>query len=258
MRTAAAFGSIARTGFREALRNRVTTVVLLFAVVLVLSAVLVTETVVTTFARVVTDVGLGWMSLTLTLLAIFLSSGLIGKEIERRTIFLIVSKPVSRSTFLLGRYAGTLMTLTLLQLGMTGLFFLELVGLKCAITPAHWAALAGMWLELSVLTAVGFFFSSFTGTVVSALCTTGVFFLGHLAPDLYRIASRSTSTGLKHLGEGLYYVLPNLERMNFRLMAAHDLAPDRGTMGATTLYALAYAAFLLAGACIFFRQRDFK
>jgi ABC-type transport system involved in multi-copper enzyme maturation permease subunit len=254
----AAFNSIALTGFREASRNRVTTVVLIFAAILVLSASLVTEVVITTFFRIVTDVGLGWMSITLTILAIFLSSGLIGKEIERRTIFLVVSKPVSRTTFFLARFAGTVLTLTALQAAMVVLFIGQLLVLRCPVTAAHCSALWGMWLELVVLAAAGFLFSSFAGTTVSALCTTGVFFLGHLSPDLYNLATRSGSNILRWIGQGLYYALPNLERMNFRPLAAYNIAVAPPVLLATAGYALAYMALLLAAGCLVFQRRDFK
>ena len=104
------FVALALNGFREARRNRVTLLVAIFALAMLLSTSLVLEVTVGTFDRVITDVGLGAMSLMLVLLTVFLSSGLISREIERRTIFLMVSKPISRGAFLVGRLLGNMLT----------------------------------------------------------------------------------------------------------------------------------------------------
>jgi Cu-processing system permease protein len=178
------FIALAFNGFREARRNRVTVVVGVFALALLLSTTLVVAVTINTFERVVTDMGLGAMSLTLVLLAIFLSSGLLSREIERRTIFLMVSKPISRGAFLVGRLMGNMLTLTVLQAAMAGLFFLLVVSYGYPITQAHLVATVMLWFELWVLSGVGFLMSSFSSQMVSAFVTVGVYFAGHLSGDI--------------------------------------------------------------------------
>lgn len=245
-------------GFREARRNRVSAVVALFALVLLLGSTLVTEVTVYTMMRVLTDFGLGTMGITLTLLAIFLSTSQLVREIERRTIFLMVSKPISRATFLIGRFAGTMLTLAALIAMMTAVLVVQVL-LYAGSVRCELVAAAGMlWFELLVVVAVGFLLSAFAGQVVSAMVTTGIFVAGHLSGDIYSLSQRSASAFIRVLGKGIYYLLPNLERLSFRPNAAYEQAVAGGDVLAGIAYAAAYSAACLSLAVILFRKRDFK
>ncbi len=259
-----AFAALALNGFREARRNRVSVVVAAFTLGLLLASSLVTEVTVYTFKRVLTDVGLGAMTITLVLLAVFLSSGLISREIERRTIFLIVSKPVSRSVFLVARLAGNMLTLLVLLLAMAAVFFFQVgvygglssYGLKISMPQV--VAVGMLWVELLVISSVGFLMSSFASQVVSAVVTTGVYLAGHLSGDIYSLASRSESVPLQYLGKSIYYVLPNLARLNYRPQASYDVSvPAMDTLG-NIVYAFGYSGILVALAVLIFQRRDFK
>jgi Cu-processing system permease protein len=253
-----AFAAMAWNGFREARRNRVTVVVAAFAIVVLASSTLVTEVTVNTFDRVLTDFGLGMMSLILVFLTIFLSSGLLSREIERRTIFLMVSKPVSRTQFLLARLAGNMLTLAVLAAVMTVIFLLQLMLFGASITGTQLLAVVGLWFELLVLTSAGFFFSSFASQAVSAIATTGLYFAGHLAPDLYTLSSRAESAAVRVVGRALYYALPNLERVNFRPQATYALAVTPGELFGGVGYCMGWAALLCALAIFVFERRDFR
>lgn len=252
------FAALALNGFREARRNRVTLVVGMFALALLGCATLVTDVTVHTFYRVLTDVGLGVMSVMLVLLAIFLSSGLLSREIERRTVFLIVTKPVSRSLFLVGRLAGNMLTLTVLLCGMAGVFVVEMVIYRIAISSSQFVAIGVLWFELLLLSAFGFLMSSFSSQVVSAVVTTGIYFAGHLANDIYAISSRSKSALIQVVGKVTYYLLPNLSRLNYRPQASYAVAIAPGDVLSSIAYGTAYSAALVALAIILFDRRDFK
>jgi ABC-type transport system involved in multi-copper enzyme maturation permease subunit len=245
-------------GFREARRNRVTVVVAAFALGLLVFAGLLTNLSISTFDRVLTDVGLGAMSLTLVLLAVFLSSGMLSREIERRTLFLIVSKPVSRAQFLLARFAGNMLTLTVL-LGMMAVLFFGMVALYgTAITQAQLTAIGMLFFELLVLSSIGFLMSSFSSQMVSATVTIGSYFAGHLGSHLYKLASKPDTGLLGGVGKVIYYALPNLEQVNFRLQATYEIAtPLKDLLGPAT-YSVGYAAVMLTLAVILFERRDFK
>jgi Cu-processing system permease protein len=252
------FIALAFNGFREARRNRITLVVGVFALALLLSSTLVVAVTVNTFERVLTDMGLGAMSLTLVLLAIFLSSGLLSREIERRTIFLMVSKPISRGAFLVGRLVGNMLTLTVLQLAMSALFFLLMAGYGYPITTAHFTAIVMLWFELWVLSGVGFLMSSFSSQAVSAFVTVSVYFAGHLAGDIYKLAGKSESAFIQKVGSATYYLLPDLERLNFRSHATYGVVTSLSELLASAGYALAYTSVLVALAVILFNRRDFR
>jgi len=252
-----AFVATAWNGFREARRNRVTVVVGVFALVTLLLSTLVTQVTVVTFRRVLLDTGLGLMSLILVFLSIFLSSGLLAREIERRTIFLVVTKPISRSTFLWARFAGNLLTLFSLQGVMTVIFLLEFKLYGYAVGPAVWAALGMLAVELFVVTGIGFLCSSFLGQTVSAVVTVGLYLAGHLSGDLYRFARKAGALA-STVGRGLYYVLPNLDRINYRSLATYDVVPPLGVAVKAATSGLAYGIVLLILASVIFERRDFK
>jgi ABC-type transport system involved in multi-copper enzyme maturation permease subunit len=208
--------------------------------------------------RVLTDVGLGSMSLSLVLLAVFLSSGLLSREIERRTIFLVVSKPVSRGQFLLARQAGNMLTLTALLGVMSLLFWGELWAYGFTASQPLAASLLGLWLELFLLSSLGLFMSSFAGQITSAVVTLALYLAGHLSADLYRLAVKADSDGVQLLGKAAYYALPNLEKLNFRGQAAYRVAVEAGALWGGAAYALGYSAVLLALGVMVFSRRDFK
>lgn len=253
-----AFTALMWNGFREARRNRVTVIVGAFAIALVLSSSLIADTAVATLDRVVVDVGLGSMSAMLVVLAVFLSSGMLSREIERRTIFLVTPKPISRGLFLLARMAGNMVTLGVLLLAMTAIFTFELVSFRTPLAGEQFLAIGMLWVELLVLSSVGFAMASFSGQVVSAVVTAGVYFAGHLSGDLYALAQKSQTPALQVLGRVTYYLLPNLERLNYRPKATYGIASTLPEVASNIAYGLAYSGILLVIAITIFNRRDFK
>lgn len=253
-----AFSALALNGFREARRNRITLLIAGFALVLLLGSTLLADVSIASIERVLVDMGLAGMSLMLVVLAIFLSTSQIGKEIERRTIFMVVAKPVSRATFILGRMAGNMITLGMLLVAMGLIFCAELAVFGYPMRSQYALAIAALYVELIVLSSVGFAMSSFAGPIVSAMVTGGVFFAGHLSGDIYRLGERAQSAILSAIARGTYYVLPNLDRLNFRPHAAHLTEISGADFALSALYALAYSGAMLSLAVLFFSRRDFK
>lgn len=253
-----AFAALALNGFREARRNRITLIIAGFALVLLLLSTLLADVSIASIERVLVDMGLAGMSLMLVVLAIFLSTSQLGKEIERRTIFMVVSKPVSRATFILGRMAGNMVTLGMLLVAMALIFWIELALFGYPMRSQYVMAILTLYIELIVLTSVGFAMSSFAGPIVSAMVTGGIFFAGHLAGDIYRLGERAQSAFLTAVAKGAYYVLPNLDRLDFRPHATHLLDISGSSVALSILYALAYSGVMLGLAVVFFSRRDFK
>ena len=253
-----AFLALMWNGFREARRNRITVVVAVFAIVLVLSSALVTEVTVISFERVLTDVGIGSMSLMLAVLAVFLSSAQLSREIDRRNLFLVLGKPISRGTFLLGRFAGTMLTLLALLLLMGALFCVEVYFYGTPLRVTQLTAIGMLWIELLVLSSIGFLTSSFASQYVSAIVTIAVYFAGHLSSDLYKLSERTESLVLQWVGKLAYYVIPNLTRLNFRSRATYDVPAPLSLIADSAVYGVLYSAAVLALALFLFSRRDFK
>jgi Cu-processing system permease protein len=253
-----AIAAIALNGFRESRRNRVTVVVFAFALVLIFSATVALEMTVATFDRVMTDLGLGVLSLITTFLTIFLGSGLIPREIERRTIFMVVSKPIDRSSFIIGRVLGNVVTILFVTALMSVLFFGQVLAAGSAVHSSQVIAIGGLVLQVILLTAVTFLFASFSSQYVTAVASTGLFFLGHLAPDLYVMAEQSKSEAVRAGLKVLFYVLPNFDRLDFKARATYLEPTSLSEFAGSGLYAIAYSIVLIALACVLFERRDFK
>lgn len=252
------FGVIAWNGFREARRNRVTLVLGAFAVALLAGGVFLTSASVAVIERVLVDVGLGSMSLVLVLLVVFLSSGLLSREIERRTVFLMMSKPISRGLFLLARQAGNMLTVTALLAGMAGIFLLQLSLYGLPVRESYLVSIAALWFELLLLSSVGTTLSSFVGQLVASTVTLGVYLIGHLSEDLYRLAQRADNNVVRWMGKATYYLLPNLERLNFRGHATYDVAVPGSELALAVAYAVGYSAVVISLGVLVFQRRDFK
>jgi len=256
--------SIALNGFREARRNRVTSVLFIFAFVMVFSTTVSVEFTVATFDRVMTDFGLGVIGLISPALTLFLGTALIPREIERRTIFMVVARPVSRSSFLVGRYLGNVMTVEFLVLVMGGLFLAQLqfagatTTFSSGIHRVHLVAIYGLFLEVVLLSAVCFLFASASSQYVSSLSVTCLYFIGHLSEDLYTFASRSKVDLFRYAGKALYYVLPNFDRLDFKARATYFDPTSNTELLSTTAYAVAYTVLVLLLATQIFERRDFK
>jgi ABC-type transport system involved in multi-copper enzyme maturation permease subunit len=248
---------IALNGFRESRRNRITVIVFAFALVMIFSSTVALEMTVATFDRVMTDLGLGVLSIITTFLAIFLGSGLIPREIERRTIFMIVAKPVSRTAFIVGRLIGNLLTIGFVMALMAALFFAQ-VAWNSSPHSSQLVAIYGVGLQLVLLTSIAFAVAATSSQYVTAIVSTGLYFLGHLSGDLYKMAERSTSSALSLIGKALYYLIPNFERLDFKPRATY-LEPTTGSeLLSASMYTVGYSAVLIVVACALFSKRDFK
>jgi ABC-type transport system involved in multi-copper enzyme maturation permease subunit len=253
--------AIARNAFREAVRDRVLYNLVLFVLILTAASIFIGELSGGQERKVIVDLGLSAMLLFGVFIAIFVGVGLVYKEIERRTIYAVFSKPVGRGEFLVGKYLGLCLTLLVNVLVMGVGVSLALLYVSRGwdpLIPTIWPAVLLIYLELTLLTAIALLFSSFSSPALSALLTFMVFIIGHFSADLKSLATSLGSSGAKFLFTGLYYMLPNLANYSFITPAAHGRAPSAGFIFATALYAVVYIAVTLAAATLVFSRRNFK
>jgi ABC-type transport system involved in multi-copper enzyme maturation permease subunit len=211
--------------------------------------------------KVIVDLGLSAMLLFGVFISIFVGVGLVYKEIERRTIYAVFSKPVGRGEFLVGKYLGLCLTLLVNVLVMGVGVSLALLYVNKGwdpLIPTIWPAVLLIYMELMLLTAIALLFSSFSSPALSALLTFMVFIIGHFSADLKSLAVSLGSSSARTLFTALYYLLPNLANYSFITPAAHGRAPSAGFVFATGLYALVYIAVILAAATLVFSRRNFK
>ena len=253
--------AIARNAFREAVRDRVLYNLVLFVLLLTAASIFIGELSGGQERKVIVDLGLSAMLLFGVFIAIFVGVGLVYKEIERRTIYAVFSKPVGRGEFLVGKYLGLCLTLlvnvVVMAVGVS-LALLYVSGGWDPLIKTIWPAVLLIYMELMLLTAIALLFSSFSSPALSALLTFMVFIIGHFSADLKGLATSLGSSAAQWMFTGLYYLLPNLANYSFITPAAHGRAPSASFVFAAGLYGLVYIAVILAAATLIFSRRNFK
>lgn len=253
--------TIARNTFREAVRDRVLYNLVLFVLLLTAGAIFLGELSASQEAKIIVDMGLSAMLLFGVFIAIFVGVGLVYKEIERRTLYVMFSKPVGRGEFLVGKYLGLCLTLLVNVLVMGAGVSLALLYVKRGFDPLVWTiwpAVALILMELMILVAVALLFSSFSSPALSALCTFFIFVIGHFSADLKLFAASLGGSVARLFFNALYYLLPNLSNYAYINQAAHGQTPAPEHFFAATLYGFVYVAVLLAAATLIFNRRNFK
>jgi Cu-processing system permease protein len=253
--------AIARNAFREAVRDRVLYNLVLFVLMLTAAAIFIGELSGGQEKRVIVHLGLSAMLLFGVFISIFVGVGLVYKEIERRTIYAIFSKPVGRGEFLLGKYLGLCLTLLFNVLVMGAGVSLALIYVSRGWDPlvlSIWPAILLIYVELMLITSVALLFSSFSSPALSALLTFFVFIIGHFSADLKSLAGSVGSTGARWLFAMLYYLLPNLANYSYITPVAYGKAPPAASVLMAMLYAAIYIGVVLAAATLVFSRRNFK
>ena len=253
--------AIAYNTFRENIRDRVLYNILVFAVLMIGLSVVIGKLSLAEQERITIDVGLTSISIFGVLMAIFLGVGLVSKEIDRKTIYTLVAKPVSRPLFLLGRFFGLLITIGVNMAIMTIAFALALFLIKGHGTwPLTWPMLQAVimiYMELAIITAAAMVFSTFSTPTLSAIFALSFFVIGRLSLGLMEFTAKSKDQVLVGGAKILYYLVPNLSNY-VRIESAlyGDGLPFLlflRVLGIGTLT----SAFLLLIAMTIFQRRDF-
>lgn len=259
--TARRIRAIAINTFRESVRDRVLYNLILFVLVLVAASVFVSELSIDQETKFIADLGLSSMLVFGGLIAIFIGVGLVYKEIDKRTIYNLLSKPVHRHEFIIGKYMGLAMTLLVNSAVMVVGTELALVyanhgpvRLQVSILPAAYL----IFLELLLLVAVGLLFSTFTTPMLAALYSFAIYIIGHLSGDLRLAASLTNSTLTRYILTVFYYLLPNLSNFGFISEASHGQIAPLGMVLRVTVYAAVYIGILLSATTMIFQRRNFK
>lgn len=249
--------TIALNTFREAVRDRILYLLLFFAAVSIgLSRVLALLTV-GDRVKIIKDVGLSSISFFGALMAILIGTGLVYKEIEKRTILTLLAKPISRLEFLLGKFFGLVLVL-LVMTGLMSLIFILLVFVHTF--TLEWTMLAAVFfivLELILLTAVAVLFSCFSTPILSSLFSLSFYLIGHFSWSLETLIAKIRPGFGRTSVRVLVTLLPDLENFNYKTEVVHGLGIPVATWLTAPAYAVCYTAFVLALAVLVFRRRDF-
>ncbi len=249
---------LAGNTLRELVRSKLLYNLLIFAVLLIASSMFVAQLTIGQWDRIILDMGLAATQIVGMLISILIGVGLVAGEIDRRTIYPTLARPLSRGTFLLGRYAGLLLVLALNVLVMMGVLGLVLHMAGYGISQTALQAMLLIFIELAVLSAAAIFFGSFTTPMLAAAFSLSLFLIGHLLGDLQAFGKRSHSEAAKLATSAAYRILPDLGLLDLKAQAASNLPVASHAVWTGALYGLSYAAVLLTLAVIVFRKRDLK
>lgn len=259
--------TIARNTFRENIRDKILYNLILFAMIMILSSVALGQLTLGHEEKVIVDIGLSAISIFGTLIAIFIGISLVYKELEKRTVYALLSKPVHRHEFILGKYLGLLCTLLVNVSIMTVGLILTLMYHGGVGFPEYLRLIPAVYLiflSLALTTALALLFSTFSTPALSALFAFFLWVIGHFNGDLLEFGRMMKSVPLQWLFRVLYYVLPNLSNFttigsrNVIESAAYRQSIDPVAVYWVTMYGLCYCGILLSLSIVIFSRRDFK
>jgi ABC-type transport system involved in multi-copper enzyme maturation permease subunit len=245
--------------FREAIRDKVLYNLVFFALLVMGASVVIGNMTLGETIKIIVDLSLAAMSVFGLLIAIFVGIGLVHKEIQRRTLYMLLARPISRRNFVIGKYLGLMLVIALNMAIMTAAL-LALMALYSpgAMNGGIFVAVLLILVELMVVTAVAVLFSTFSTPTLSAMLTLGVWVIGRFSSDLVEFARKTEDPVARALVTGVHYVLPNLEKFDVKHLVVYNMAIEPAYIGGAVLYGLLYIIFLIGLAAMIFERRDFK
>ena len=250
--------ALAINTFREAIRDKVLYSLIFFAVLMIGISVILDNLTIGEPTKIIKDFGLASIEFFGLLIAIFVGIGLVYKEMERKTIYNILSKPIHRYQFIIGKYLGLVLTLMIEVLTMSLALFFILYFYEGMITFTLLPAIGMIFVALMIITALALLFSTFSTPILSGLFTLSFFMIGHLTPDLLELGKKAGSQSLHYLTEALYYIIPNLEYFNIKGQVVYQVPLEKGYLFFASLYGLFYILIILLFSMVIFQNRDIK
>ncbi|MCD6231221.1 ABC transporter permease [Candidatus Aerophobetes bacterium] len=251
--------TISQNVFKKALRSKIFGVILFFTLGLLLISRLLESLTFTAQTKLVKDIGLASISFFTVLISIFIGGESICGEIERKTIYIPLSKPVSRVNFILGEFLGVIWANLLTLIISSSIFFLILFLGKHKFTLSIFEALFFIFLEAGVVASIAVMFSSFTSSsTISILLSFFVYVLGHLHSQLSFWGEEIKSIIGRGIIRIISWVLPNLEYFNIRKKVVEEIPVSSNYIGKVALYGLLYIFVMLIITCLIFNRRELQ
>jgi Cu-processing system permease protein len=254
-------GVVAWNTFREAVRDRVLYNLVFFALLMIASAILVGQISIEIEQIVIVNLGLSAISVIGLLMAVFIGVGLVSKEMDKRTLYALLAKPVRRWEFLLGKFGGLLLTLTVNTAAMAAGLFVALLYVKHPLERGDAMVLVGVYfilLKLALVVALALLFSCYTTPLLAILFTAGLYVAGLFVNEMRTVRSDAMSAALRTFLTWLSYLLPNFENFDVMSSVAHGRAIPAMLALQNTAYTLVYGTIVLAAAAAIFSRRNLK
>ena len=253
------FKSILTVGqitYKEIIRERLLLGILLVAVLLTSASFFMATISLDQDARVLQDTGTAAIHLFAFFITVFVATNSMSKDLDRRALYLLLPKPISRGQYILGKYAGLLALLSTTLLILGGLFVLGLYFLNRGLIPGTLIDLAYSFLEIGLMLSFAILFATFTAPLNAALYTTALFIIGHSLATIREYAVRQGVVAVQHLISVSYYLLPNLDKFDVRRAVLYGLYPTHQSVAWSILYGVIYTSLVLWLSILVIRRRE--
>jgi Cu-processing system permease protein len=208
--------------------------------------------------RITQDIGLASMSVLCFLIAVLIGTGIVYREIERKTIYTVLSKPVKAWELILGKFLGLALMVGLLMLAMTAVLLVVNTVVTRDFSSTILTAVLLIGMELILLTALSIMMSTIASPILGAIFTLILYVIGHTSADLKELAVRFGAGSVQTLSKVMYYTLPNLEYLNVRGKVIHGVEIEPSYVLFACAYALLYAVVFLTVAVLVMDRKEFK
>jgi len=252
---------VAWNTFREAVRDRVLYSLVFFALLMIAAAILVGQISIGIEQMVIVTLGLSAVSVIGLLIAIFIGVGLVSKEMDKRTLYALLAKPVRRWEFILGKFSGLVLTLAINTAAMAAGLFVALFYVRHSLQRSDLTIVVAVYfivLKLALVVALALLFSSFTTPLLAILYTAGLYIAGQFVAEMRTFESLTGKSPLTLFTKWLSYLLPNFENFNVMAIAAHGRSVPGVLILQNTAYAALYCAVVLFAAILIFSRRNLK
>jgi Cu-processing system permease protein len=253
--------AIAANTVREALRERLLYNLVVFAVVLTAGSIGISLLTLGDQTRIIADVGTGSAQIFGTLIAVFVGVALVSRELDRRTSYAVLARPVSRAEFVVGKYAGLLATLALnltVMATATAAVLLvhrgNLTGLVGPLVAAHVVMLA----QLAICGAFAVLFACYSTPTLATIFTLSIVAAGHVFGEVRGFWLRAPDVGMKELVGVLDVLLPNLALLDLKAAVTYGDTVTSLTVFLRTVYGFGYAGVVVALAAVVFSLKDLR
>ena len=248
---------IAKNAYREIIRDRILYGIVVFALLLIGLSLALGELSFAEQARISADFGFAGIQLSAAVLAIFVGSTLVSKEIDKQTILTLLARPVSRAQFLMGKFVGLFLVIVTVMAGLAATLAAVVAALELKVGETFAVALFGVGLESITLLSLALFFGSFARPAMTVTFSAALFMIGHWVGSLDYFVDKSQSPAFRALGRAVSRVVPDLEAFNWRSAPIYDVAVPMADVLKATGYALTWTALFFAATVAIFNRRDF-
>ncbi len=248
---------IAGNTFREVIRDRILYGLIVFALMLLFLSLALGQLTFDENIRLSANFGFTGIHIAIAVLAVFVGSSLVSKEIEKQTILTLLARPISRAQFILGKALGLMSVLLVIAIALALILSAFLFFLKFEFSIEYPIAIAGILFESAVLLALAMFFGSFAKPMMTVIFTVAIFLLGHWVDSLHFFVNKSESAAFKIVGTVVEHVVPNLEKFNWRSAPVYGASIAGSEVLAATGAMIGWVLFLVSATVLIFRRRDF-